>query len=400
MEQLRREVPTGVIEGTFDPRWKPVVDAFAANFHERDEVGASLCIAHDGATVVDVWGGLAARARDEEPARPWTADTMSIVHSCTKGATALCAHVLASRGLLDVEAPVAEYWPEFATNGKERATVRMMLDHSVGVPALRGEVAKGELYDWDRMCARLEAEEPFWSPGARNGYHMINFGWTVGELVRRVSGRSLGTFFREEICEPLGIEFWIGLPEEAEPRVAPMIPYARAKGERLSAFALDVVGEPTSIPALALANTMGLAPNSRAAHAAEIGGGGGITNARGLAGMYTPLAAGGGGLVDADTQRRMRTVSVATNDDATLRIASRFALGFMVSMDNRAKAETDSVVLGERAFGHVGAGGSIGFADEDHALAFGYSMNRMGQGILLNERGQSLVDAAYAVLAG
>lgn len=394
MEQLRRDVPTGVIEGTYASRWAPVVEAFAANFHERDEVGASLCIVHDGSTVVDVWGGTA----DQRAGRPWTSDTMSIVHSCTKGATALCAHVLASRGLLDVEAPVAEYWPEFAANGKERASVRMMLDHSVGVPALRGPVAPGELYDWDRMVARLEAEAPFWSPGARNGYHMINFGWTVGELVRRVSGRSLGTFFREEVCEPLGIEFWIGLPEEHEPRVAPMIPYVRSKGEPLNAFAVDVVSDPTSIPALAIANVMGMGANSREAHAAEIGGGGGITNARGLAGMYAPLAAGGGRLVDPDTLRRMRTVSVATNDDATLRIATRFALGFMLSMDNRAKAEKESAIIGERAFGHVGAGGSIGFADVDHALSFGYSMNRMGNGILLNERGQSLVDAAYAVL--
>lgn len=395
MEQVRREVPTGVVEGTCAPRWRPLVDAFVANYDERGEVGASLCIVHDGATVVDVWGGTADRATG----RAWTADTMSIVHSCTKGATALCAHVLASRGLLDVEAPVAEYWPEFAANGKERATVRMMLDHSVGVPVLRGPVAKGELYDWDRMCARLEAEEPFWSPGARNGYHMINFGWTVGELVRRVSGRSLGTFFREEICEPLGIEFWIGMPAEHEPRVAPMLPYVRSKGESLNAFAVDVVSDPTSIPALALTNVAGMGPNSREAHAAEIGGGGGITNARGLAGMYAPLAAGGGSLVDAETLRRMRTVSVATNDDATLRIASRFALGFMLSMDNRAKAEKESAIIGERAFGHVGAGGSIGFADVDHTMSFGYSMNQMGNGILLNERGQSLVDAAYAVLA-
>ena len=128
--------------------------------------------------------------------RAWERDTVSIVHSCTKGATALCAHVLAAQGQLDLEAPVAEYWPEFARAGKETATVRMMLDHSVGVPVLRGELAPGELYDWDHMVARLEAEEPFWEPGTRHGYHMINFGWTVGELVRRVSGRSLGTFFR------------------------------------------------------------------------------------------------------------------------------------------------------------------------------------------------------------
>lgn len=394
MEQLRQPVATGEIAGTYDPRWRPVVDTFAANFAQHDEVGASCCIVHEGTTVVDIWGGAA----DPETGRPWEADTISVVHSCTKGATALCAHVLASRGELDIEAPVAEYWPEFAAHGKAKATVRMMLDHSVGVPVFRDRVERGELYDWDRVIGRLEAEEPHWEPGTRNGYHMLNFGWTVGELVRRVSGRSLGTFFAEEICQPRGIDFWIGLPEAEEARVAPMIPYVRSKGEPLSAFALDVVRDRSSMPGLAIANIARMEMNAREAHAAEIGGGGGITNARGLAGMYSPLAAGGGDLVDRETLDRMRAVAVATNDDAVLRIATRFALGFMVTMDNRAKTETDSVILGDRAFGHVGAGGSIGFADVDHSLALGYSMNRMGPGILLNERGQGLVDTAYHVV--
>jgi CubicO group peptidase (beta-lactamase class C family) len=216
--------------------------------------------------------------------------------------------------------------------------------------------------------------------------------------VRRASGRSLGTFFREAVAGPLGIDFWIGLPEEHEHRVAPVTPTLRQKGEPLSAFELAVVSDRASVSALALANIAGLDPNSRAAHAAEIGGGGGITNGRGLAGMYTPLALGGGALVDRDGLDRMRRVSSAVNRDATLCIATRFAMGFMVSMDNRARPDTDSVILGEHAFGHVGAGGSIGFADPSCGLAFGYSMNRMGKGILLNERGQSLVDATYRTL--
>ena len=375
-------------EGSWDDRFQPVVDAFDANFAERNETGASLCITVGGETVVDVWGGTFDR------------DTISVVHSCTKGATALCAHVLASRGLLDIEAPVAEYWPEFATRGKEHATVRMMLDHSVGVPVFRRTIERGELYDWDRVVQLLEEEEPFWEPGTRNGYHMINFGWTVGELVRRVSGRSLGTFFREEIAEPLGIDFWIGLPEEHEARVAPLTPHVRESGEPLGAFALTLLNDPASIPALAMQNVMSTNMNARDYHAAEIGGGGGITNGRGLAGMYTPLAVDDGRLVDHATLERMRRVSVATNRDATLQLATRFALGFMVSMDNRDKEEKDSVVLGEHAFGHVGAGGSIGFADPSNGMAFGYSMDRMGPGILLNERGQSLVDAAYRVVDG
>lgn len=371
---------------TWDDRWQPVVDVFDRNFAEGGESGASLCITHEGRTVVDVWGGTFAE------------DSISIVHSCTKGATALCAHVLHSRGLLDYEAPVAEYWPEFAANGKEQATVRMMLDHSVGVPVFRKDIEPGELYDFDHVVELLEHEAPFWEPGTRNGYHMINFGWTVGELVRRVSGKSLGTFFQDEIAKPLGIDFWIGLPEDQEHRVVPLIPYGRQTGERIGAFAVQLLNDPQSIPALAMRNVMSTNMNAREYRAAEIGGGGGVTNGRGLAGMYTPLALDDGRLVDHDTLEAMRRISMATNQDATLFLATRFALGFMVSMDNRAKEEKDSVVLGEHAFGHVGAGGSIGFADPSLGLAFGYSMDQMGPGILLNERGQALVDEAYRII--
>ena len=393
-EALRRDVEGGVLAGSFDARFEPVVDEFVRNFHARGEVGASLCLTLDGETVVDVWGGVA----DPASGAPWERDTLVVVHSCTKAATALCAHVLAARGELDLEAPVSDSWPEFAREGKEAATVRTMLDHSVGVPVLREALAPGELYDWDRMVARLEAEPAFWEPGTRHGYHMINFGWTVGELVRRASGRSLGEFFRSAIAEPLGLDVWIGLPAEHEPRVAPVIPFRREKGSPLSAFELAVVSDRTSIPSLAIANISAMATNTREAHAAEIGGGGGIAGARGLAGMFAPLAVGGGSLLDRDAVDRMRRVSSATNRDATLRIATRFAMGFMVSIDNRARADRDSVILGEQAFGHVGAGGSIGFADPATGLSFGYVMNRMGPGILLNERGQSLVDATYRVL--
>ncbi|MFN0147533.1 MAG: serine hydrolase domain-containing protein [Dehalococcoidia bacterium] len=398
MEPVSYTVPTGAVEGVCDPRFLPVAEAFAANFREREEVGASVSMTVGGETVVDLWGGKI----DDD--RAWGRDTIALVYSCTKGATALCAHVLASRGQLDVEAPVRDYWPEFARNGKEEATVRMMLDHSAGVPTFHEVLKPKAAHDWEYMCERLEAEEPFWKPGTRNGYHMINFGWTVGELVRRVSGKSLGTFFREAIGEPLGLDFWIGLPEEHDGRVAPSIPYVREKGEPLSAFELAVVEDRSSIPALALKNGGGWNPASREGRAAEIGGGGAFANARSLAGMYAPLACGGSlngvKLVDETTLARMAQVSTATNEDATLMLPTRFALGFMKSMDNRRApaGRTDSAILSGRAFGHVGAGGSIGFADPEVGMSFGYAMNRMGKGILMNSRGQSLVDAAYRCL--
>ena len=400
MTAINLETPRGAITGECDPAFQQVAEEFARNFADRGEVGASVCVTLEGETVVDLWGGLA----KVDGNVPWERDTIATIFSCTKGATAICAHILVSRGELDVEAPVAKYWPEFATNGKEDATVHMMLDHSVGVPSWREPLKPGAAFDWEYITGRLAAEEPWWKPGTRNGYHMISFGWTVGELVRRVSGKSLGTFFRDEVARPLGIDFWIGMPEEFEPRVAPVINYVQKAGEPLSTFTQTLLNDRNSLQALSFLNNGGFNPNLRESHAAEIGGGGGISNARGLAGMYAPLANGGelGGvrLVDPDTLTRMARVSVATNEDATLLIPTRFSLGFMKSMDNRGRPEpnTDSVIMSEAAFGHVGAGGSIGFADPECGMSFGYLMNQMGKSILLNARGQALVDAAYGSL--
>jgi CubicO group peptidase (beta-lactamase class C family) len=395
MESLRTETPAGLIEGTFDPRFAEVAREFERNFRERDERGASIAITLEGNTVVDLWGGR------QTAEKPWDQNTVTTVFSCTKGAVAIAAHLLVSRGELDVDAPVAKYWPEFAKNGKESATVRMMLDHSVGLPAIREPLKERACCDWDYMIRRLEDEEPFWKPGIRNGYHMINFGWTVGELVRRVGGMSMGTFFQNEVARPTGADFWIGAPEEVEERFAPVIPYVPQPGDVPGDFTVALLSDAKSISALSLLNGGGFDPNARDCHAAEIGGGGGISNGRGLARIYAPLANGGSlngvTLADPVTLARMAEVSSATKEDATLLIPTRFALGFMKSMDNRnwKPGNTDSVILSSAAFGHVGAGGSIGFADPAAGMSFGYAMTRMGRGILMNDRGQSLIDAAY-----
>ena len=393
------ETPRGRVAGRTHEDFTGVCDAFVTNFVERGEVGASVSLTVEGETVVDLWGGHF----DPEGGRAWEEDTVSLVFSVTKAATALCAHLLIERGELDLHAPVSDYWPEFAQAGKENATVAMMLNHSVGVAAFREPVKEGGLYDWDYACDLLARQEPFWEPGTRNGYHMISFGWTVGELVRRVSGKSLGTFFRDEFATPLGLDFWIGLPEEIEPRVSHMLPYVPGPDMAMTDFTTALLTQPDSVSALSLLN-MGnhslATPDSREAHAAELGGGGGISNARSLAKLFTPLANGGGEFFSAGSIARMGEVSMATQRDATLLIPTRFALGFMKSMDNRHRPHGDieSAIIGDRAFGHVGAGGSIGFADPDCRMGFGYTMNQMGAGLLLNDRGQAVVDAAYSAL--
>ena len=383
------------INGTWQPGFGDVYRAFEQNFEVNGEVGAAVNVTVGGQTVVDLWGGVHAGKGDEEP---WQADTLVPVFSCTKGATAIAAHVLISAGKLDLEAHVIDYWPEFGAAGKERATVAMMLDHSVGLPTLRAKLPKGSVYDWDEMVSRLQGEAPFWEPGTRNGYHMLTFGWTVGELVRRASGGSLGTFFREAVAKPAGADVWIGLPEAEEHRVAKIITF-QPDPDKPSEFTLAVRADRSGISARALLNQGGFNPNSREAHAAEVGGGGGLASARGLAAMYRPLAMNDGTLVRADHLPYMSEVAVATHRDATLLMPTRFSLGFMKSMDNRRNAgDKDSAILSSGAFGHVGAGGSIGFADPVAKMSFGYAMNKMGPGLLLNKRGQGLVDALYRSL--
>jgi CubicO group peptidase (beta-lactamase class C family) len=389
------------IQGICDARFQRVRDEFACNFAERGEVGASVCVMMEGRTVVDLWGGVA----DRHTRRPWERDTIGLVWSCTKGATALCAHMLIARGLLDLDRTVASYWPEFAQAGKENITVRMLLNHQAGLPALRQSLVAGGLYDWSYMTSVLAAETPFWEPGTRQGYHATTFGHLVGEVVRRVSGKPLDAFFREEVAGPLGLDFHIGLSEEHEPRVAPTI---RADppppGEPRSRFLTVMANDPQSIQARTVKNTGRHAAvgdhDSRAAHQAVLPSQGGITNARGLAGLYTPLALGGGQLVDADTLKQMSAVSSAVGVDATLLIGLRLALGFWKSSDNRhgPPDARDSMILSEEAFGHPGMGGSLGFADPGAHMAFGYTMNKQGRGVCLNERGQSLVDAVYQAL--
>ena len=207
------------IEGATAPGFDAVREAFATNFTDGAEIGAALSVYLHGEKVVDLWGGVA----DPQEARPWQRDTLQAVYSTTKGATSACALLLAQRGELDLDAPVAAYWPEFAAEGKRDIPVRWLLTHQAGLPALDRPLALADALAWDPMAEALAAQRPSWIPGTEHGYHALTYGWLVGEVVRRVSGRSLGTFFRTEIAEPLGLDFWIGLPKPEEHRVARII---------------------------------------------------------------------------------------------------------------------------------------------------------------------------------
>jgi CubicO group peptidase (beta-lactamase class C family) len=391
-----------MVDGTHEPRFARVREEFERNFAERGEIGASVCVTVGGETVVDLWGGTAA----PDDGRPWAEDTIGHVWSATKGATALCAHILADRGELDLNTPVATYWPEFAKAGKEDILVRHLLSHQAGLPAIREPLPEGCFYDWDLMVDALAREEPFWRPGTRHGYHALTFGYLVGEVIRRIGGRSLGAFFAAEVAGPLGLDFWLGLPEEHESRVAPTIPAPPpGPGDPVPSLYVAAFTDPTSIQGLMLANNGGymLTPgesDSRRAHAAEMGAIGGITNARGLAGMYRPLALGGAGLVSAAQVALMGAVASATSVDAVLLVPSRWSLGFNKGVDIRhlPVGDREGVLLSEEAFGHPGMGGSTGFADPRARMSFGYTMNRQGTGLGLNVRGQALVDAVYESL--
>ncbi len=379
------------ISGHCDPKFQTVADAFATNFARRNELGAGVSVTIEGETVVDLWGG---HISADEGAASWQQDTICVVFSCTKAATALCAHLLIERGELALTDKVADHWPDFAQNGKNEITVGQLLNHTAGFPTFREPVPEGGFYDFAAMAAQLAAQEPYWESGTATGYQMMSFGWLIGEVVRRVSGKSLGDFFAQEIARSLGLDFWIGLPESEEHRIAPVELYKPKPGDVPSPFIEALMADPNSIQFLATFNSGRANPNHRAFRAAQLGGHGGTANARGLARLMTPLA--NGELLAADRIADLGVQQSVPGIDRTLLMPTRFSHGFMLPMDNRADYTFtgSSMIAPQGAFGHVGLGGTLTLAVPEKRMAFGYATNRHGPGILLNERGQSLLDAA------
>ena len=384
------------IYGEVAPGFERVKAAFAANFEHHGEVGAACSVYHRGKKVVDLWGGVA----DEESGRLWAEDSIVLVFSSTKGATAICAHLLAQRGELDLDAPVAQYWPEFAAAGKQDVPVRWLLTHQVGLPVLDKPLAIEDYLAWEPPVKALASQRPKWEPGTAHGYHAMTYGWLVGEVVRRVSGKSLGTFFADEVAGPLGLDFWIGLPEDKESRTSPMIMLnfddpaeLEPKTEKARELVKAVVDPDSYL--MQEQTTTPLDIHTRGFRAAEFPASNGITDARSLARMYASLIGDG---VDGVRLFNDETVTRASAEqvigrDQVVGVLTRFGLGFSLYRER-------SNMVQDGVFGHGGAGGSLGFADPKADIGFGYVMNKMQMVGDDDPRTVGLTQAVHASLKG
>ncbi|MEU6551419.1 serine hydrolase domain-containing protein [Streptomyces sp. NPDC046915] len=381
------------VHGHCDARFTAVRRAFEENFRDRDELGAGVAVTVGGETVVDLWGGWADAART----RPWQRDTLVNLWSTSKGPVALCAHILADRGLLDFDAPVADYWPEFAAAGKEKVLVRHLLSHRAGLSGPREPHSLRQLYDWALTTARLAATEPWWEPGTRSGYHALTYGFLVGEVVRRVSGLLPGTFLEREVTGPLGIDFRIGLPEREAGRAAELVhPRAATSSEQAAIFSQLT---PAAIAALTNPAVGAEEANTPEWRAAEIPAANGHGTARAVAELYGVFAGRGTcrgrRVLSAEAAERVREGQGSCRDlvlGAGFEDETEIGLGLWLSGPN------GSYGPNPRAFGHDGFGGSCGLADPEAGVSLGYAMNRMGPHIADDPRKTALVDALYRAL--
>lgn len=373
------------IHGHCDDAFGAVRDQFTNNFESGLELGASVCVTKDGETVVDLWAGDA-----DTEGRPWERDTICNVWSTTKTMAATVMLMLADRGELDLDAPVATYWPEFAANGKEGVLVRHVLAHTAGLPGFDPAVAVADLYDHDVVAANLAAQAPWWEPGTKSGYHLVTQGFLEGEIVRRVTGRTIGTVFREEVAGPLGAEVWIGLPESEEPKVAELIP--PPPGSLSSLATVDTAGvawrAAVSVP------VTGAEPNTREWRAAEIPAAGGTANARGVARVHAALANGGSiDGVDLMSQRTLDRIFEEQIEMVDLVLGVKMRLGIGFGLMN----ETIPLSANPHSCFWGGWGGSVAVIDMDAHVSVAYVMNKMAPALVGDLRGGFLAAIALNI---
>ena len=358
-----------VLNGTCDERFKPIQEAFLQNFNAGKETGASLTVIQDDRIVLDLWGGYADAART----RPWERDTLVNVFSTTKMVTALCVLLLADRGQLELDAPLAKYWPGFGSRGKQRITLRQVLSHTAGLPGFTSRVVFDDLYDWQKIITLLEGEKPWWKPGSKLGYHTLTYGYLLGEVIRRVTGLTPGQFLRRELCSPLGIDFFIGLPEQEESRAAEVVPM------RQDITPLQITLLKVLFPAgmrVALNPVLdGRDFNARLCHAAEIPAGNGMGNARSVAQLGSILAGGGAYHGRPVLSRAMVEQAIREQSRGRDRIAfgrhSAWGLGVLLL--------NPAMLLGPRSFYATGLGGSVCVMDLERNVTLAYVMNKMAE---------------------
>jgi CubicO group peptidase (beta-lactamase class C family) len=386
---------TTEIHGRADEGFGAVADAFATNFEHHGELGAGFSLYVDGVQRVDLWGGVA----DKQTGAAWTDQTLQLVFSTTKGAAAICVAQLVQDGKLSYDDPVAQHWPEFAANGKGELTVGQMMSHQAGLIGIDAPISLDEILAVTPAVESLQAQTPLWEPGTAHGYHALTYGWLAGELVRRVDGRRIGQYFAEQVAAPLGLDFWIGLPESEEPRVSRLETSPPPTDPQLVAMMEMFMGPGTNaFRALTLDGRIdgfsgdGNPFNTRAVHATEMPAGNGITNAGSLARMYAATIGEVDGvrLLNADTMQAARTERV-NGPDLTLIVPTRIAAGFWLQNEL-------SPMIQEGSFGHAGAGGSLGYANPELGIGYGYVMNQMGGGIAGDPRTIGLNDAVLASL--
>jgi CubicO group peptidase (beta-lactamase class C family) len=380
------QAPVG---GSVATGFEPVQEAFAANFERYGEVGAACAIHVHGRQVVDLWGGVTTPGGTA----PYTADTLQMVLSVSKGVVAIAAHMLAQEGRLDFDAPVVEYWPEFAAEGKANIPVRWLFSHRAGLAAIERPVSLEDVYAWTPVVDALAAQRPLWEPGTAHGYHAITYGWLAGEVLRRVSGMSVGTLIAERIARPLGTEFFIGLPEALNERVAPLIPSPPPPpGDPPDAMAL-LLADPTTLAHKAFGNPRVLsAVNGYPFRAAEVPAANGIGTARALSRLYAACIGQVDGirLLDAETLEKASRTQ-ARGEDLVTGYETHYATGFQLPFPFRPMAGAGSV-------GHYGMGGSVAFAHPELGFSFAYVMNQMLPSAQVDPRHAALVHALMRCL--
>ena len=397
MTMRRPDGEAPILHGDVEPGFERVADVFLENFRSRGDLGSACAVYVEGRRVVDVWAGVA----DARTGRPWDAGTAAVIFSCSKGVLAICAYLLVQEGRLDLDAPVVTYWPEFGGAGKQAITSRQVLAHRAGLPALDRDLTLDDSLAWDTVIHAIEIQSPLWPPEAGHFYHAMTYGWLIGEVIRRITGLTPGSYFRQKLGDPLDLRTWIGIPDSVRASVAWMeAPLPDADTEAARVNARIAAGNPVVERSVTMGGAFAFPAqdgfvtfNDPRIQGAEIPAANGISTARSLAALYAQCVS------DMDLPRLLLPSSV---EDATIVQSAgpqlsgipddgaRWGTGFQLA------SPPTQPMLGPGSFGHAGAGGQLAFCDADHGVGFAYLSNQMGG--YGDERARQLTVALRSIL--